>query len=139
MKADDNEAIKRALSALNSQRLQEAEQIAASILRRDPRHARALHIAGCALLMQGRADEAIEPLDRAGRGRHDPEIDTQLSMALRLAGRNDDALSRLKRTTKRNPAYAPAFLEYGVLLSLLGRHAEAIEVLQQGLAAAPMM
>ena len=85
------------------------ERIAKEILKTDPRHARALHVLGCALLMQGRAQDAVAPLEAAARGRHDPEIETQLAMALIQIGRRDDALSRLKRAAKRQPPYAPAF------------------------------
>jgi tetratricopeptide (TPR) repeat protein len=134
-----DEVLQRALAALNSQRPQEAEQIAGGVLKRNPRHARALHIYGCALLMQGRAKDAIAPLQDAARARHDPEIDTQLAIALRQSGRLDDALSRLKRAIKRQPPYPAAFHELGFLLHSMQRHDEAIEALKRGLEIAPMM
>jgi len=134
-----DDALSRAIFALNSQRPNEAERIAGEVLKADPRHARALHIFGCALLMQGRAEDAIAPLEVAARGGRDPEIDTRLATALRQAGRNEDALSRLKHATKRQPPYAPAFRELGALLVFLERYDEAIEVLRRGLEVAPMM
>ncbi len=91
------------------------------------------------MLAQGRAGDAIAPLESAARGKHDPEIDTTLAMALRQAGRLDDALSRLHRAAKRHPRFAPAFRDLGSLLFVMERHDEAIEVLKRGLDVAPMM
>lgn len=132
------EAIQRARFALHSQRPQDAEQIAGEVLRADPHHGPALTIVGYALLMQGRADDAIETLEPAARHLRDPEIDTQLALALRQAGRDEDAVARLKRATKRSPPFPPAFYELGSLLLSLKRYGEAAEALNAGLAAAPM-
>jgi tetratricopeptide (TPR) repeat protein len=138
--ADRNDdALQRAVFALNNQRPHDAELIAGALLKADPRHARALHIFGCALLMQGRAEDAIAPLESAARGRHDPEINTQLAIALRQAGRGEDALPRLKRAIKQQPPYPAAFRELGSLLFAMERHDEAIETLNRGLDVAPMM
>lgn len=125
--------------ALNSQRPSEAERIAGEVLKRDPRHAGALHILGCALLALGRAAEAVTPFETAARGRHDANIDTQLAIALRQAGRQEDALSRLKRTTKRHPTHAVALHELGRLLVAMARYEEAAEVLNRAVEVAPMM
>jgi tetratricopeptide (TPR) repeat protein len=135
----NDDALARAVSALNSQRPRDAELIAGELLKAEPRHIRALHIFGCALLMQGRAEDAIAPLESAARGRHDPEINTQLAIALRQAGRDDEALPRLKRAIKQQPPYPPAFRELGALLFAMERHDEAIEALNRGLDVAPMM
>jgi tetratricopeptide (TPR) repeat protein len=134
-----DELVQRAGLALNSQRPGEAEAIARDVLRSHPQHARALHVLGYALLMQGRAEDAIAALEPASRSRRDPEIETQLAIALRRAGRHDDALSRLKRATKRLPPYAPAFRELGSLLAALEHYDEAIEALRRGLDVAPLM
>jgi Flp pilus assembly protein TadD len=131
--------LQRGLMALQQGRPDEAERLARAVLLGHPQHPRAMHVLGCALLMQGRAFEAIQPLEQAGRGRHDPEIDTQLAIALRQIGRPNDALVRLRRASKRRPAYPPAFHELGFLLAALGRHDEAAAALQQGLELAPMM
>jgi tetratricopeptide (TPR) repeat protein len=130
---------RQAALALDANRPREAERIAIEALARSPRDGHALHILGCALLMQGRAKEAIAPLEAALHGRHDPEIETLLAMALRRVGRPDEAVERLKRSCKRHPPYAPAFLELGAVLSSIGRHQEAIKVLRRGLDIAPMM
>jgi tetratricopeptide (TPR) repeat protein len=134
-----DEALQQALFALNAQRPKDAEQIAVGILKTTPHHMRALHILGCALLLQGRAEEAIPPLEAAGRGQRDPEINTQLAIALRQAGRLDESLSRLKRAVKQQPPYLPAFRELGGLLFAMKQYGESIEILKQGLEFAPML
>lgn len=135
--ADD--VLQRAVFALNNGRPVDAERLAGDVLKADPRHARALHIFGCALLMQGHAREAIAPLEAAVRGRHDAEIETELAMALRGVGENDEALTQLRRITKRYPTYALAFRELGYLLSAMEHHDEAIDALARSLELAPMM
>jgi tetratricopeptide (TPR) repeat protein len=134
-----SEALQRAVFALNNGRPKEAEQIAGDALKADPNDGQALRIFGYALLMQDRAEDAIALLEPAAQARRDPEIDTQLAIALRELGRNEDALSRLKRATKRRPPFAAAFHQLGSLLFSMERHDEAIEVLSRGLEIAAMM
>ena len=131
--------MQQATFALNHERPDEAERLAGEVLKREPRNPGALHVYGCALLMQGRAQEAIAPLETAARAQHNPEIDVQLAIALRNAGRLDDAIARLKRAIKRQPPFAPAFHELGCLLAFAKRFGEAIEVFRRGLDIAPMM
>jgi tetratricopeptide (TPR) repeat protein len=134
-----DDALQRATFALNGQRPNEAERIAGEVLKSDSRDVRALHILGYALLMQGRPQDTVAALEPAARNLHDAEIDTQLAIALRQVGRIEDALSRLKRATKRRPPYAAAFHELGNLLFSTERYDEAIEVFSRGLEIAPMM
>lgn len=137
--ASTAEAVQQAMLALNNERPDEAERIAGEVLKREPRHPGALHVFGCALLMQGRAQEAIAPLETAARTQHNPELDVQLALALRNSGRVDDAVSRLKRAVKRQPPFPPAFHELGCLLAYTQRYDEAIDVFRRGLQVAPMM
>lgn len=137
--ADRSEPLQQAAFALNAKRPDEAQRIAEEILRRDPRHAGALHILGFALLSQGRAQAAIAPLEAAARGRHAPEIETRLALALSQIGRREEALSWLKRAARRQPSYPPAFHGLGALLFTMERCHEAIEVLRRGVKVAPMM
>jgi tetratricopeptide (TPR) repeat protein len=134
-----NETLQRARTALNADRPQEAARIADELLKIDPRDVQALRLRGAALLVQKRAGEAIAPLAAAALGLRDSETDTLLAMALRQCGRLEEALSRLKRASKRRPPYAPAFHELGYLLMSLGRYDEAIEALRTGITFAPMM
>ncbi|MGB6537733.1 MAG: tetratricopeptide repeat protein [Xanthobacteraceae bacterium] len=132
-------ALQRAVSALNNGRPNEAEWIAGEVLKTHPRDGQALHILGYALLIQGRAQEAITPLEAAARIRHDPEINTQLAAALRQLGRIDDALHRLRRAIKRQPPHAAAFHELGCALASVKRFDEAAEAFSRGREIAPMV
>lgn len=134
----DHDALQRAKFALHNQRPQDAERIAGELIKSDPRHSQALNILGYALLMQGRADDAVAVLEPAARNLRDPEIDTQLALALRQAGRDEDAVTRLRRATKRRPVFPPAFYELGSALFSMKRYEEAIEALNEGLAISPM-
>lgn len=133
------QTLQQAMAALQSGRPDEAEWLAGSVLKSNAGDPRALHVLGYALLLQGRAQDAIAPLEQVARRTHDPAIETQLAMALRQAGRTEEALERLARASKRRPPFSPAFLEYGNLLAALGRNDEAIGVLKHGLELAPRM
>ena len=134
-----NDPLERAMFALSNQRPGDAEKIAGEMLSANPGHVQARRVLGYALMMQDRAAEAVAALEPAVRGRHDPEIETQLAIALRQAGRDEDALSRLKRATKRRPPYAPAFNELGATLFAMKHYDEAVDALKRGLEVAPAM
>jgi Flp pilus assembly protein TadD len=127
------------MSAIQSQQADYAAKLAQDILKRNSSHPNALHIYGYALLMQDRASEAIAPLEKAFRSLRDPAIETQLAIALRKAGRTEDALVRLQRAAKQVPVFPAAIHELGYLLNSLGRVDEAIEVLKSGMDAAPWL
>jgi tetratricopeptide (TPR) repeat protein len=131
------DVLARATLAFDEARPQDAEAIAAEVLKADPHHVGALYVLGCALTLQGRAEAAIAPLEAAARDHDDPALETALAVALRQAGRHADAVSRLERATGRHPHDAAALLELGYLLVLMGRHAEAADVLGRGVEIAP--
>jgi len=133
------EALQQARLAIQRERAADAERLAGEILKANSGHAEAIKILGYALLMQGKAEDAVPPLEKAARASRDPEIETQLAIALRQACDTDKALLWLKRAIKRTPPFAPAFHELGYVLHSLHRSGEAIEVLKQGIAVAPMM
>ena len=133
------EALQRARLAVQGDRPAEAERFAREVLAANAGHLEATKLLGYALVMQDRADEAVAPLEKAARASRDPEAETQLAIALRHSGDNDKALLWLRRAVKRTPPFAAAFHELGYLLFSLQRHDEAVGVLKQGLAVAPMM
>jgi len=133
------ETLQRAMSAIQSQQPDYAAKLAQDILKRNSGHPNALHIYGYALLMQDRASEAIAPLERASRSLRDPAIETQLAIALRKAGRTEDALVRLQRAAKQEPVFPAAIHELGYVLNTLGRTDEAIEAIERGMQAAPRL
>lgn len=131
------QALEQAALALRSQRPDEAERLAAAVLKADRANPDAAQILGAALLAQGRGVEAVGPLADAARRARDPALETLLAQALAAAGRRDEALAQLRVATERRPAYPPAFLELGEALGRLGRAAEGIVVLEAGLALFP--
>jgi tetratricopeptide (TPR) repeat protein len=134
-----NEALEQAKFALDTGRPSDAERIAADLLKANAGNREAAKLLGYALIMQKRVDEAVAVLERAARGSHDAELETQLAIALQRVGRMDDALQSLSRAVKRKPPFPAAFFEFGPLLTSLQRYDEAIDVLKRGVAAAPMM
>jgi len=132
-----NPALENADLALRMQRPDEAERLAAAVLKANRGNALAAQILGRALIMQNRAAEAIEPLQRSARRSDDPATETLLAMALAAVGRSDEALEQLHQATARRPPFASAFLEHGGLLARLGRFDEAVTVLESGLSLAP--
>lgn len=133
-----DEALQRAAFALQSQRPDEAARIAGDLLNKYPDDVRAMGLLGTALLMQGRGKDAVAPLEQLARRTNNPAAETQLAMALRQAGRNEEAVAHFESALKRVPPFPPAFLEFGNLLAELGRDEQAIEVLKRGLVLAPM-
>ena len=134
-----DEALQRVMHAIQRQRPDEAARLAQVILARNPSHPKALHLYGYALLMQERPDEAIAPLKKAFRSLRDPAIETQFAIALRKAGRTDEALNTLARAVKRKPPLPAAVHEYAYLLYSLNRMDEAINLLKTGIEMAPSM
>src|SRR5262249_2694420 len=136
--ASDAEAeLQWAAAAINHGRPDEAERFARNVLAAMPQHPKALYLLGCALVRQGRAAQALAPLERAARALQDPEVGTQLGIALREVGRTEDALARLRRATKRRPAYPEAFHELGFLLFSSGHGDEAVTVVEHGMGLVP--
>jgi len=133
------EALQRATYALQNGQPAYAEHIASEILKTNAAHPEATKILAYALMMQQRVKEAVAPLERAARAGRNPEIETQLAIALRRCGQDDKALIWLRRAIKRTPPFPPAFHELGYLLHALKQPDEAVDVLRQGAAIAPMM
>lgn len=137
--AATDEGARRAMAAIQNGRPDEAERIARTLLSGNARHPGALHVLGLALLAQRRPREAIAPLEQAARACPDPVIETHLAIALRQSGRSAEAVEWLERATTRQPAFALAFHELGVLLFSLRRLAEAEAVLRRGQEIAPTL
>jgi Flp pilus assembly protein TadD len=130
-------ALEEAARALRMGRPDEAERLAAAVLKSDRGNILAAQVLGTALLMGDRPGEAIDPLRRAARRGADPAIETLLARALAAAGQADEAFDELRRATSRRPPFPGAFLELGDQLGATGRFDEAIAAFESGLALAP--
>src|SRR5215470_4545799 len=133
------QALRGAFAAMDNRRPDEAERIALAQLAKTKEEPRLLHVLGVALLSQGRAGEAVAPLEGAARARADAVVETQLALALRQSGRIPEALHWLQRASERQPPFPFAFHELGVLLFAERRLAEAEATVRRGLDAAPSM
>lgn len=133
------DALRRGWAAVENGCPEDAERIARDIIASTPRHAAALQLLGAALLAQRRAREAIPPLEEAAHAIANSTVETQLARALRDVGRTAEALTWLERATARQPPFAPALLDLGLLLSSLRRYTEAEAALRRGLEVAPEM
>ena len=134
--AADDSVLRQGMAALE-RRSDEAERIARDLLSRRPQHAGALLLLGLSLLAQHRARDAVAPLEQAARDSADPMVETHYAASLRHVGRTAEAIEWLERATSRQPPFAIAFRELGVLLCSMRRYEEAEAVLKRGLEAAP--
>jgi predicted Zn-dependent protease len=66
----------------------------------------------------------------------DPFARYSLAMALRSAGRGEDAAGQFREIARRRPEYVPAYLMLGQVLEALGRDGEAARAYEDGIAAA---
>jgi tetratricopeptide (TPR) repeat protein len=135
----DDAALQRCTLAIQQRRPDEAERIARDVLGRNAQHPGALFYLGVALLAQQRPGEAVAPLEAAARMRADAAIETHLALALRNCGKPEAALPWFERATSRQPAFAPAFMEFAITLRTLRRFAQAETVLKRGQQCAPAM
>jgi tetratricopeptide (TPR) repeat protein len=132
------QALHAAILALQGQRPDEAERIAAAVLKREPLHPVAAGILGRAMMLQNRAAEAVPVLEQAARRGNDSAVETQFADALVATGCRDVALAQLRRTMTRRPAFLPSFVMYArYTAETTGGYADAIAALQQGLAIFP--
>ena len=131
------EALRQASAAIHADRPADAERIASELLKANSGNRRAMQLLGTALLMQNRNEEAIAQLERVARQGRDPAVETQLAIALRELGRDEEAVARLRRAIKSKPPFPQAYFELGTLLASLGQTDEAIDVLKRAAEHAP--
>ncbi len=132
-----DDAIRQGLAAIRSNRAEEAERIARTVLAGAAQDPDALHILGISLLARQRWSDAIAPLQTAAGTSRDPIMETHCALAFRQCGRMEEALTWLQRAASREPVYAQALLELGVVLCAMQRYDEAEATLQRGLRADP--
>jgi predicted Zn-dependent protease len=59
-----------------------------------------------------------------------------LAMALRSAGKSEEAAAEFAELVRRSPDYVPTYLMFGQVLEVLGRAADAARAYEHGVAAA---
>jgi len=82
-------------------------------------------------------EKRIEAFRRMLEARPDePFARYSLAMALRGAGRGEEAVGEFRELVRRSPGYVPTYLMLGQLLETLGRGEEGARAYQDGIAAA---
>jgi tetratricopeptide (TPR) repeat protein len=133
------EAFQQAAAAIHDGRFALAESVARAMHAYDPSDAGASHILGVSLLAQNRISEAIAALEQALADGYEPVDETRLYLgkAWRLTGRVTQAHAMLQQAAARQPPFAAAFLELGLLFQTEQRFDEAETALLRGLEASP--
>lgn len=123
--------LQAALAHHRAGRFAEAEALYRQILAADPRSAAALHYLGVMALQSGRADLAIDWMNRATA--LDPgnaELLSNLGEACRALGRSAEAEKCFRRALELNPDWPAAVNNLGVLLRERGMLGEAQVLLE---------
>ena len=115
-----------------------ARELCEEILRSDPRHFYALHLAATIAADTAQWEECVRLASRAlaVSARH-PEVLANRGAALRMLERYDEALADYDLALASSPPRADVLNNRGVALAALNRHAEAIESYDQALAILP--
>lgn len=131
------QALQQASFALRMRDFCLAEQVATKILKSNRTESNAVLILAHALLGQGRAEDAVAPLERAVRRGNNPAIETLLGHSLCGSRRVNEGIELLRRTAARRPPHIPAFQELAGQLAKIGELDEAIKIIETGIALAP--
>jgi tetratricopeptide (TPR) repeat protein len=108
-------------------RLDDAERLYAQVLAADPQHADALHLLGVIACQTGRPALAVERIIKAIRINGSAAYyHSNLSNALILLGRFDDAAVACRKAIALEPNFAQAHANLGTALAKAGRFNEAI-------------
>lgn len=130
--------VRQAGEHLRAGRLVVAELLCRQALETDPQAGGAHLVLGLALHGQGRAEEALGPLQRAAALAPDSfDAQNNLGAALVDLRRGGEALPPLGRAIELRPANAVALTNLGNALLLEGRSTEAIDCYRKALASAP--
>ena len=122
-----NAALQRALAALRTGRVVDAENLLKEVLRADRRDVSALNLLAVLLIQLGRFAEAETYLQRALQVK--PKSDATLynyGIALKALNRPAEALERFSQATAINAAVAETWNNRGIVFNDLKRHDEAI-------------
>ena len=121
------QAFQRALASFRQGQLIHAEELCARILRLEPRHFDALHLAGLVALQAGHIPKSIELIRQSLAVRGDQSVaHLNLANALLRAGKPQAALASCDTALAQRPQYPQALNCRGNALLQLRRPAEAL-------------
>lgn len=128
---DDRARLRLALLEMSRGRADEAGPLALELLERHGRCPGILQLAGQALLAEGRAEAALDPLQRLVRVAPDlAEGRALLATALLVERRFDEAVAQYERAVALEPTPARR-AGLGLALTLAGRPEEAVPLLER--------
>jgi protein O-GlcNAc transferase len=134
----DNATFQRAMGALQSRNLTDAERLFKDVLRAQPKHVAALNLLSVVLLQTGRFAEAETYLQRALN--EYPKSDATLynyGIALKALNRPAEALDRFGQALALNPNAFETWSNRGTVFNDLGRYDEAIADFDKAIALNP--
>ena len=130
--------LNRAVSAYNSGKLLEAEQICQQLIIAHRDFFDALHLLALVQSILGKREAALASYDRALELRPDyAEALSNRGNTLHQMKRFEEALTSFDRALKARPAYAEAFSNRGVTLHAMKRYLEALESFDRALEIQP--
>ena len=133
-----NEKLAMAAKHQSAGRLPQAVRIYQEILDEDPAQPDALHLLGIIALQQGRGDDALELVGRAGTLRpDDPGILNSLGLTYRQAGKLAEAGVCYRRALTLDPAAASTHANMGELLLQEGKPKVAEQAFEAALELEP--
>lgn len=136
--SDINERLANAARQHQAGRFDEAEQLYRGILEADPKHAIALQCLGILGLQIGRPALTIEALGQAlAVDDRMPECHHNLALALRAAGRLDEAVTHYRRTLALKPDHVEAHVNLANALAQQSKFEEATASYRRALALKP--
>ena len=128
----------QAVSLFQRGDLDGAAGVCEEIVRREPRHADALHVLGVLALQKGRPAAGAELIRRSLEiNPAQPQAYCSLGNALRDLRQPDAALESYRRALELTPHFAGAHYSLGNALTDLGRHAAALASYDRALALQP--
>ncbi|MBV8143601.1 MAG: tetratricopeptide repeat protein, partial [Gammaproteobacteria bacterium] len=132
------QTFQHALASFQQGQLPQAEALCADILRNDPRHCDALHLAGLVAMQVGEIPRSIELIRQSLDLRpHQAVAHLNLANALLRAGKPQAALVSCDAALAQRPDYAEALNCRGNALLQLQRPAEAVASYDQALRSRP--
>jgi tetratricopeptide (TPR) repeat protein len=132
------QAFQSAVAFHEQDRLDEAAQLYATVLTRNPDHFECLHHFGVLRAQQGRLDEAMGLLKQAlALGSPSAETLNHAGAVLHALKRHREALTCFERALALDPGDAEAHYNRGAALQALGSHEAAIASYEEALAIEP--
>lgn len=136
-RAASQNALQLIISALSTGDAKLGETLARKFLKKQPRHAEALHLCGVACLLRGKAKEAEQLLEHALRHRELPTYHLNLALARQKLGKDSAAATAFRRCLELLPDNAQAANNLGNICFRQYHFTEAEQLYRQAITHSP--